>query len=293
MRVLVIGSDMPVGKLLIEQLRERDHQVAGIHSEDGCWKRISGAEVAITGHDMVVNTLVQSWLDASIDMSPEHVRYTERLAKACKNKRIPLLQLSSVYVFAGDDRHLYVETDEMDNTHPVAEHIIEAEKAVTNHCEQYLLLRLGSVFSPGGENVLRHMLRRLITRKDLHLSSFNQGCPLAVDDAVRVVTAMIDQVSCGVQPWGIYHYCSSDLTSCFEFAEVLVATASQYLEYALDSVRQTTEEEDPRKVTRELNCQKILGTFGITQQPWRASVAAHVQQVLADEALRQPKVMEV
>ena len=92
---------------------------------------------------------------------------------------------------------------------------------------------------------------------------------------------MVDQFGCGLESWGIYHYCSADSTNCYEFAEVLLAAASQYQEFPADSTQLEANMEESDVIDRKLDCNKIKDTFAIKQQPWRASVAGYVKQYYA------------
>jgi dTDP-4-dehydrorhamnose reductase len=107
-----------------------------------------------------------------------------------------------------------------------------------------------------------------------------------------VVSGMLDQFSCGLQAWGIYHYCSSDITNCYEFAEVLLAAASQYEEFSGEAVLATAEEAGVNIVSRNLDCSKIKDTFAIKQQPWRASVAGQVKQYYTEQSSKESSDVE-
>jgi dTDP-4-dehydrorhamnose reductase len=137
---------------------------------------------------------------------------------------------------------------------------------------------MGPVFSPDGDTALTWMLNQLHQEGSLNLSRQRRGCPVPAEDAARVVSGMLDQYGCGLESWGIYHYSSPDVTSCYEFAEVLLAAASQYTQFEKDDPSLLIAEESGEAVEYRLACTKIRDTFAIKQQPWRASVAGHVKR---------------
>ena len=106
---------------------------------------------------------------------------------------------------------------------------------------------------------------------------------------------MVDQYGCGLEAWGIFHYCSPDVTSCYEFGEVMLAAASQYNHFSEDdpSILSTVDTVDEsagataRSLEYRLDCSKIRDTFAIKQQPWRGSVAGQVKQYYALESKKE------
>ena len=92
---------------------------------------------------------------------------------------------------------------------------------------------------------------------------------------------------CGLEAWGIFHYCSPDVTNCYEFAEVLLAAAFQYTEFEEDDPTILVAEEAGDERDYRLECEKIRDTFAIKQQAWRVSVAACVKQFYANYSKRE------
>ena len=88
-----------------------------------------------------------------------------------------------------------------------------------------LILRLGPIFSFEGANLITQMLGQLGEQGgSLVMDNNLRGCPVSAEDAARVLSALLDQLSTGIQADGIYHYCSSDSATYYEFAEALLAS---------------------------------------------------------------------
>lgn len=105
-----------------------------------------------------------------------------------------------------------------------------------------------------------------------------RGCPVAADDGARVLSALLDQLSTGMEANGIYHYCSSDTATYYEFAEALLASASQFSEFSPEAVQLERQPEGLAPLNRSLNCSKIRNTFAIKQATWRGAIAGTVKQ---------------
>ncbi len=293
MKVLLIGSDTPVGQALCNFFDLRGTEYAALNKSECRWKSERQAKKALrrSEADLAIDARIQAAADGGIRIHEADVERCIWLARASQALRTPLLLLSCASIFEGNESRAYREDDYPDGMSTLASLLGAAETAVRDHCERHVILRMGPVFSPVGSNSLTWMLNRLHEHGSLSLSRKLQGCPVAAEDAARVVSAMVDQYGCGLEAWGIFHYCSSDVTSCYEFAEVLLAAAYQYTQFREDdpSILTALEQDEDDSSAAEgwrvldfrLDCSKIRDTFAIKQQPWRASVAGHVKQYYA------------
>ena len=289
MRVLIIGADTPVGLSLADTLAQRGREYVGLPRSDCRWKSERQAKKSLRrcACDISVDARIQSAADGGVQVHDIDVERSSWLARASQVLKLPYVHLSCARVFVGTAGRAYREEDHPDGDSTISELLCQAESVVRDNCEQHLILRTGPVFAPAGINVITHMLGQLNAGEQLHLSRDQQGCPIATEDAARVISGMLDQFSCGLEAWGIYHYCSPDITNCFEFAEVLLAAASQYRDFDTEAVQLQASEE--ATAVRQLDCNKIRNTFAIKQQPWRASVAGHVKQYYAGAVTEERK----
>ncbi|MCY4427123.1 MAG: sugar nucleotide-binding protein [Halieaceae bacterium] len=287
MRVLIIGFDTPVGQALGRLFTQREREFVGLKRSDCRWKRERQAKKSLrrSACDMVIDLRVQAAADGGVKVHESDIERSRWLAQSAQGSSIPLMALSCARVFSGEGGQPYREEDSPDVDTSIAELLVNAEAAVREHCERHFILRMGPVFAPSGINVVTYMLHRLDANEVLYLDRDNRGCPVAAEDAAWVISAVVDQCSCGVEAWGDYHYCSADITSCYEFGEVLLAAASQYRDLQDDVVREKTES---LALNRKLDCSKIRDTFAIRQQFWRSSVAGHVKQYYAESEAAKP-----
>jgi len=278
-QVLIIGSDTPVGKALQDFLLRRERHVDILEVSDCRWKSERQTKKALVraGCDFVVDTRIQSAVDGGVPIHDLDLKRTLWLAKSCQKNKMAYICLSTSRVFSGELDRLYKEDDYPDNEESVGELLLQAESSIRDYCERHVILRLGPVFSHRGINVLTHMLSKLREGGTLSLDNQLRGCPVAAGDAARVLSGLLDQFSTGAQSWGIYHYCSSDATNCFEFAEVLLASASQFSEFSPEAVELLRPEEPHAPLNRSLDCSRLRNTFAIKQNPWRGFIADAVK----------------
>ncbi len=277
---LIIGSDTPVGQSLQGLLEARGGTVVALSRAECKFRSERQAKKVVRRSkcDFVVDTRLQSAVDGGVRVHDVEVDRCQWLAKACHGAGISYLYLSSARVFSGDTARPYSEEDYPDSSESVARMLLDAEERVRKHCEHHIILRLGPVFGSQGINVLSHMLTQLTEGGTLELGSSVRGSPLTAGDGARVISALLDQYSTGVEEWGVYHYCSSEVTSCFEFGEVLLASASQFSEFASDAVQLARSPEGEDALNRVLDCTRIRDIFAIKQVPWRTAMAPLVSE---------------
>lgn len=194
----------------------------------------------------------------------------------------PLLFLSDGRVFDGDEAPLNHRETEKNQPGSVAGGRLSAvEQLLARHVEKHLVLRTGPLFSEQGENFFTALFGRLIAGGEIALNSTLKTCPTHVSDLSRVISALVDQVACGAQNWGAYHYNSSGQTSAYEFTEVMLAFASQHLDLSKAKTTLTILESGVRidPAVPVLRCEKILHHFGVKQLPWRANLPKPIKQL--------------
>ncbi len=281
LRVLLLGSDTPLGTALVEYTESLGrHELVGMSRSACRWKSERQAKKSVVRAkcDLLVDCRIEAAGDSGEQIQELDLKRCHWVAKACQRLEIGYLYLSSSRVFSGHLDRPYMEDDAPDNEETVGELLSMAEQVVRDSCERHLILRIGPVFSFRGTNLITQMLGPMRQGGSLILDNNLRGCPVADDDGARVVSAIIDQISTGIQPWGTYHYCSSDTATYYEFAEALLASASQFSEFSGSAVQLDQQPEGLAPLNRSLDCSKIRNTFAIKQVQWRAAVPDIVKQ---------------
>lgn len=281
MRVLILGSDTPLGQALEElQAHLGRHELVSMSCSACRWKseRQAKKSVARAKCDAVVDLRIESAGDSGEQIQDLDLKRCHWVAKACQRAGTIYLYVSSSRVFSGQLDRAYTEEDPPDNEETVGQLLSSAEQLVMDSCETHLVLRLGPVFSYEGTNLITQMLGPMSQGGSLILDNNLRGCPVAARDGARVVSAVLDQLGTGLEIRGIFHYCSSDTATFYEFAEALLASASQFSEFSASAVQLEQQPEGLMSLNRSLDCSKIRNTFAIKQVPWRSAIADIVKQ---------------
>mgnify|MGYP003674381564 FL=1 len=281
MRVLILGSDTPLGVALIRRQALLGRHEWVFMSCSACrWKSERQAKKSIVRakSDVVVDLRIDAAGEGGLQIQELDLQRCHWVAKACHRTDATYLYVSSSVVFSGELERPYMEQDSPDNEEVAAQLLARAEHIVADVCLRHLILRFGPVFSSDGMNLITRLLGSLRGGDSLVLDNNLRGCPVAADDGARVLLALLDQLGTGLEPWGTYHYGSSDAATYYEFGEALVASASQFFEFSPSAVQLERETDGLSSLNRTLDCSKIRNTFAVRQVPWRSAIADVVKQ---------------
>ncbi len=196
------------------------------------------------------------------------------LAKACANADIPLLHVSTDYVFDGHKLTPYNETDTPNPQGVYGQSKYAGEIAVATTLQKQLTLRVSWVFSATGNNFVRTILRLAKERDELKIVADQTGAPTWAGDIAEVLLTVVDRMNQNNPiPWGLYHYTGSPVTTWHAFAETICDQAFEL--GMLDKkpiIHPITTAEYPTVAKRPqnsmLDCTHILNELNISQANW-------------------------
>ncbi len=210
------------------------------------------------------------------------------VARAAKRLGVPLVHISTDYVFAGDKAAPYLESDATGPTGVYGATKLRGEELVLASGADAAILRTAWVYSPFGANFIKTMLRLAATRGEVGVVADQNGCPtsaLDLADAVLVVAAnLLDRPDPGLR--GLFHASGSGEGSWADLAEAVFA-ASALAGGPAARVNRITTADYPtpaqRPANSRLNCDRLAAVHGHRLPDWRGS-AAQVTTRLVHEA---------
>lgn len=200
------------------------------------------------------------------------------VAQAAKALGVPLIHISTDYVFDGTLDRPYIESDSPGPTSVYGASKLAGEQAVlATYPENSAVLRVAWVYSPFGGNFVRTMLRLAGDRDELGIVSDQVGNPtsaLAIADGIlKVATNMVADGSKKLR--GVFHMTAPGDASWADFAEAIFA-ASAARGGPSASVRHISTADYPTPATRpansRLDCARIAKVHGVTLPDWRTSL---------------------
>jgi dTDP-4-dehydrorhamnose reductase len=184
------------------------------------------------------------------------------LAKASKNVGIPLLHISTDYVFDGSKSGVYVEDDPVAPLGVYGESKAAGETVLRETLDEHIILRTSWVFSATGNNFVKTMLRLGNERDEIAVVNDQFGCPTSARSIAEVLLQLADMCLQGQEVcWGTYHFCNGPDTTWFNFAKAIFEQVRGYENLKLTAI---TTNEYPTPVRRPKN--SVLGCLKLEDQ---------------------------
>ncbi|MBV8458962.1 MAG: dTDP-4-dehydrorhamnose reductase [Acetobacteraceae bacterium] len=211
------------------------------------------------------------------------------LAKLCQGARIPLVHISTDYVFDGRKGAPYVETDPVGPTGVYGASKLAGEQGVLAECEKAVVLRTAWVYAPRGHNFLLTMLSAAKKTNRLRVVADQRGSPTAAEDLASAILSLPFLRGDG---WrneyrGIFHAAASGETTwhglaCAIFEEAARDGAAPPLIEPITTADWPTPAKRPPD--SRLDCTKLARLFGLRLPDWRDGVRRTVARVFSPTA---------
>lgn len=287
MKVLVTGSQGQVGTELMRLAHHFGIDAIGVNHDKLDITDQASVQTFISEEqpDAVINAAAYTAVDKAEDdadaayvVNATAVGY---LAQACADLDIPLVHISTDYVFDGSKQGAYTEEDAVSPLGVYGETKLAGELLAQKYCTKHYILRTSWVFSAHGNNFVKTMLRLGKEREQLGIVADQYGKPTSASEIARVIYQVLKSDE---QVWGIYHMAQPDVTSWYDFAQATFTEAKQQgMQLAVKNVQAIATQDYPtpakRPTNSELDCSKIEQTFGINIKPWTASLSEVMKEL--------------
>ena len=207
------------------------------------------------------------------------------LARLCAEAGIPLIHISTDYVFDGLKGAPYVETDPTSPTGVYGASKLAGEQAVLAACPRAVILRTSWVYAATGKNFLRTMLGAAQRTSHLRVVSDQIGCPTNAEDLAQAILAVAARLLADpAAPSGIFHAAGTGWTSWHGFATAIFAAAGMPA-IEVEAIR-TADWPTPARRPPEsrLDCAKLARAYGVALPDWKPSMARTLRHLLGGVA---------
>jgi dTDP-4-dehydrorhamnose reductase len=214
------------------------------------------------------------------------------VAQAARSLGVPLIHLSTDYVFDGSKPSPYTEDDVPAPASVYGASKLAGEEAVLSTQPDAVILRTAWVYSPFGASFPRTMLRLAAERDEIGVVADQRGNPTSALDIADGVLAVLANLVTDKSPArrGVFHMTASGEASWAEFAEAIFAVSSAAGGPSA-RVRHITTAGYPaaakRPANSRLDCSKLSTVHGVRLPDWRLSTAEVVIRLIARAAQEQ------
>jgi dTDP-4-dehydrorhamnose reductase len=194
------------------------------------------------------------------------------LAEECARRSIPIIHVSTDYVFDGTKQAPYDEDDPVNPLGIYGVTKLAGENAIRASGAQHAIVRTAWLLDPKGRNFLTTMLRLGGERDELQIVSDQIGNPTSVADLAQAVLMIAQQLR---DKSGTWHFVNKDEASWFELAAYIFKQAEKFGVRApqLTPIPTTSYPTPARRpANSRLATHKIKRDFGIEAQSWQHAV---------------------
>ena len=292
MRVVVTGREGQVARSLLERGRAAGHVIVPVGrpaldlegERDGIIEAIGDGQP-----DVVVSAAAYTAVDKA-ESEPDlafaiNKRGAGAVARAARMLGVPLVHLSTDYVFDGSKPSPYTEEDEPHPTGVYGASKLAGERAVAAETANSAILRTAWVYSPFGGNFVKTMLRLAGDREEVGVVADQHGNPTSALDIADGVLAVAANLLGSPDPAlrGIFHMTAAGDATWADFAEAIFA-ASAACGGSTARVKRIATADYPtaarRPANSRLDCAKLERSHGISLPNWRSSTETVVARLL-------------
>lgn len=205
------------------------------------------------------------------------------LAQACARASIPLVQVSTDYVFAGDKASAWEVDDPVAPLNVYGASKLGGELAVRTSGARHAIVRTAWVVSAHGHNFVKTMMRVGAERGHLHVVDDQVGGPTsAADLAAALATIAVRLVEDAAAPGGTFHFSNAGAVSWAGFAtEIFRQSAARGGPLVTVEPIATADYPTParRPANSLLSHDALHAAFGITPRPWSEALTDILNQL--------------
>jgi len=212
------------------------------------------------------------------------------LAEAAARRQVPIIHISTSYVFDGHKSSAYIETDFAQPSTIYGKSRLAGELAVQTANPKHVILRTEWIFSPFGRCFVSNILQRAQLGMPLKVVNDQYGNPTYAPHLVDAILAVALQLTARPEeekPWGIYHAAGTGTAAWYDVAREVLSASEQLAKLSV-SLEPIPSAEYPTRTVRSpnsrLDCSKLERTFGLKLPAWQTGIHECVERLLAPHA---------
>jgi dTDP-4-dehydrorhamnose reductase len=202
------------------------------------------------------------------------------VARAAHARGVPIIHISTDYVFDGTKPEPYLEHDAVGPVSAYGRTKLTGELLVAAANPKHIILRTSWVYAETGANFAKTMLRLAKERGSVRVVADQFGTPTYAGDIARAIVQIANGiVQADGSVFGIYHLTNDGHTTWADFAEEIFAASVAHGGPPCSVTRITTAEYPTparRPANSRLNTDKVRTVLGVTMPHWRDATRACV-----------------
>lgn len=280
LNVLQFGRSGQLGTELVAVLsRNPDIRATVLGRDEADFTDPSGIENAILkagALDLVINAVAYTAVDRAEQEETLAYRVNaeamDAMARACAARGVPLIHVSTDYVYDGAKSSPYVESDPTGPLNAYGRSKLAGEYFIRDRLPAHVILRTSWVYSAWGRNFMTTMLRLGAERDEVPVVDDQFGAPTSARDLAEAIATIARRITGPMPQFGTYHYADAGETSWHGFAaEIFRQAGLKARAVPIPATEYPTPARRP--ANSRLDATKISRIFGIHPPAWQTSLA--------------------
>lgn len=297
MNILLVGNKGMLARDLQPRLLKMSYDVTGIDIDGLDITKTEDVKICINSicPDIVINCAAYTAVDKA-EAEPElafsvNKNGPENLAIACNKSDIPLIHISTDYVFDGNAAKPYEENDQVNPIGVYGKSKWEGEEAVRHCLEKHIIIRTAWLYGVNGNNFVKTMIRLAREKEEIRVVNDQKGCPTWTGNLADALVSIVDQITKDSEKiaWGSYHYCGDGITSWYDFTKNIIKNARQWDSFKIKKIIPIPTSEYPTPAKRPMwsamDCKKLNNNFGIRNRHWEEGLSEMMEELYDSKKL--------
>ncbi|MBR0904601.1 dTDP-4-dehydrorhamnose reductase [Bradyrhizobium liaoningense] len=296
MRILLTGASGQVGGALLPLLQRR-HTVFAPASDKFDLSRPETLPVQLEEMrpDLIVNPAAYTAVDRAEDEPDRAMLINSEapgaLARWSAARHVPLVHLSTDYVFDGSGDRAWREEDPTGPLSTYGRSKLAGERAVRDAGGAHLVVRTAWVYAAVGTNFMRTMIRLARERTSLRVVSDQCGTPTSAATIAATLVDIIernegDMEAAFAAAKGLVHLTNCGATTWHGFASAIVeGLQSRNVMLQAREVIPIESKDYPTKALRPANSKldlaRLSKVYGVEPPPWQRALAEELDAYVA------------
>jgi dTDP-4-dehydrorhamnose reductase len=227
MKLLIIGSSGQLGKSIISGLNHYKYDAIFLDSKqlDISNKKNVSIKIKEISPDLIVNAAAYTNVDkaeVSIELAFKvNAAGPENIVEACKSKNIPIIHISTDYVFDGLKSSPYKPSDTTNPISVYGKSKLAGEHFIENY-DHGFIIRTSWLFSEFNNNFYSTILHLANHYNEVKVVNDEIGCPTYAGDLSEAILKSASKIISGKLSPGTYHFSGDNPCSWYQFAEIII-----------------------------------------------------------------------
>lgn len=291
MKILVTGGEGQVGSELSREATHFGVNVIALGKRELDVTSKDSILRALREHDpdILINAAAYTAVDQA-EVEPERAKLLNTtavlyLAEACRASSIPIIHISTDYVFDGCKPQPYLELDKVSPRSVYGKTKEAGEARLRGVLPHYIIVRTSWVFSSAGGNFLTNILKIAREQGELKIVSDQFGGPTSAKELSKLLIRIsLKYFTEGSLAWGTYHFCQAPYVSWWQFASSIIHEATKLGLIGVEVPVMPIKTADlnllaARPMNSRLDTKKLKLLIDFESDDWRYDVVKELKKV--------------